>query len=71
MLDEKGIKRVIQRDDRTSVFAQYTVLLDNREATQSKLSRGRYSYGCSLPDSAQRATGLQAPLLLGLHADFA
>jgi UDP-2-acetamido-2-deoxy-ribo-hexuluronate aminotransferase len=28
LLDEKGIKRVIQqRTDRTSVFAQYTVLL--------------------------------------------
>ena len=38
MLDEKGIKRVIQRDDRTSVFAQYTVFLDNREATQAKLT---------------------------------
>ena len=38
MLDEKGIKRVIQRDDRTSVYAQYTVLLDNREAAQSRLS---------------------------------
>lgn len=38
MLDEKGIKRVIQRADRTSVFAQYTVLLDNREATQAKLA---------------------------------
>lgn len=38
MLDEKRIKRVIQRDDRTSVFAQYTILLENREVAQAKLS---------------------------------
>lgn len=38
MLDEKGIKRVIQRDDRTSVFAQYSILLEDREASQAILS---------------------------------
>jgi UDP-2-acetamido-2-deoxy-ribo-hexuluronate aminotransferase len=38
MLDEKGIKRVTQRDERMSVFAQFTVLLENREAVQAKLS---------------------------------
>lgn len=38
MLDAVGIKRVIQCADRTSVFAQYTVLLDNREAMQAKLT---------------------------------
>lgn len=38
MLDAVGIQRVIQRTDRTSVFAQYTVLLDNREAVQAKLT---------------------------------
>lgn len=38
ILDAMGIKRVTQRSDRTSVFAQYTVLLDNREAMQAKLT---------------------------------
>lgn len=37
LLDSKGIKRVVQRPDRTSVFAQYTVLLDDRDAIQKKL----------------------------------
>ena len=38
ILDAMGIKRVTQRTDRTSVFAQYTVLLDDREAMQAKLT---------------------------------
>lgn len=38
MLDEIGVRRVSQRDDRTSVFAQYTVLLDDREAVQAKFA---------------------------------
>ncbi len=31
LMDEAGIQRVQQRDDRTSVFAQYTVLVDERD----------------------------------------
>lgn len=38
ILDEKGIKRVVQRSDRTSVFAQYTVVLNDREKTQKVLA---------------------------------
>lgn len=37
LMDEYGIKRVIQRPDRTSVFAQYTIMVKNREQIQSKL----------------------------------
>ncbi len=37
MLDKKGIKRVQQRKDRTSVFAQYTIFSDNREVIIQKL----------------------------------
>ncbi len=37
LVDELGIERVHQRDDRTSVFAQYTVLLDDRDAVAQKL----------------------------------
>lgn len=39
LLDESGIARVRQRDDRTSVFAQYTVLLDDRDAVQAAFQR--------------------------------
>lgn len=37
LLDGKGVSRVIQRTDRTSVFAQYTVLVDDRDAVQHSL----------------------------------
>ncbi len=37
LLDAAGIARIQQRPDRDSVFAQYTVLLDNREAVQAAL----------------------------------
>jgi UDP-2-acetamido-2-deoxy-ribo-hexuluronate aminotransferase len=36
-LTELGITAVCQRADRSSVFAQYTVLVDNRESVQGKL----------------------------------
>lgn len=37
LLDQGGVERVVQRPDRSSVFAQYTVLLDDREAVQALL----------------------------------
>lgn len=37
LLDECGIERVVQRPDRTSVFAQYTVMVDDRPACQQAL----------------------------------
>ncbi len=39
--DSAGIKRVVQRADRTSVFAQYTVEVDNRDQLQGALE-GRH-----------------------------
>jgi UDP-2-acetamido-2-deoxy-ribo-hexuluronate aminotransferase len=39
MFDDAGQQRILQRDDRTSVFAQYTVLVDNREAAVAHLTR--------------------------------
>lgn len=36
MLDAAGIDRVLQRDDRTSVFAQYTVVLNDRDRVQAR-----------------------------------
>ncbi|HEY4192525.1 MAG TPA: DegT/DnrJ/EryC1/StrS family aminotransferase [Mesorhizobium sp.] len=37
LLDEAGVKRVHQRQDRNSVFAQYTVLVENRTEIQESL----------------------------------
>lgn len=37
MLDDAGIERVVQREDRTSVYAQYTVFIENRAACQAAL----------------------------------
>lgn len=37
LLDHHGIARIIQQADRNSVFAQYTVLVDDREVVQAKL----------------------------------
>jgi UDP-2-acetamido-2-deoxy-ribo-hexuluronate aminotransferase len=37
LMDEAGIARVQQRGDRTSVYAQYTVFVDDREKVQEKL----------------------------------
>ena len=36
-MDEAGIRRVEQRNDRTSVFAQYTVMVEERDSVTSKL----------------------------------
>lgn len=37
LCDARGIERVVQRSDRTSVFAQYTVLVDDRDAVGATL----------------------------------
>lgn len=37
LLDNSGLSRVVQRPGRTSVFAQYTIFVDNRTETQAKL----------------------------------
>ncbi|CAG0910125.1 unnamed protein product [Cyprideis torosa] len=36
LMDEAGVQRVQQRDDRTSVFAQYTVLVDERSEVEAR-----------------------------------
>ena len=38
LFDARGIQRVVQRTDRTSVFGQYTVFVDDREKVQRALS---------------------------------
>lgn len=37
LMDERGVERVRQRDDRTSVFAQYTIMVDDRDRVQAAL----------------------------------
>ncbi|MDT0633946.1 DegT/DnrJ/EryC1/StrS family aminotransferase [Spectribacter hydrogenoxidans] len=37
LMDEAGIQRVQQREDRTSVFAQYTIMLEDRDTIQTHL----------------------------------
>lgn len=38
LLDQAGIARIQQRSERTSVYAQYTVIVPNREALQKRLA---------------------------------
>lgn len=39
LFDERGVERVVQREDRTSVFAQFTVFVDGRARVQAALER--------------------------------
>lgn len=39
LMDEAGVQRVQQRADRTSVFAQYTVLVENRTEVEAKFKK--------------------------------
>lgn len=36
-MDDMGLPRIVQRDDRNSVYAQYTVLVENRAAVQAAM----------------------------------
>lgn len=37
LIDERGIQRISQRQDRSSVYAQYTIFVDKREAVAASL----------------------------------
>jgi UDP-2-acetamido-2-deoxy-ribo-hexuluronate aminotransferase len=39
LIDEVGVSRIQQREGRTSVFGQYTILVNNRECLQAKLKK--------------------------------
>jgi UDP-2-acetamido-2-deoxy-ribo-hexuluronate aminotransferase len=41
LVDEAGIQRVQQRNDRTSVFAQYTVLVEKRSEVEARFKEAR------------------------------
>ena len=38
LLNQRGVPRIVQRPDRNSVFAQYTVFTDDRDGLQARLS---------------------------------
>jgi UDP-2-acetamido-2-deoxy-ribo-hexuluronate aminotransferase len=38
LLDAAGVRRVVQRPDRSSVFAQYTVFVSDRTTVQQRLA---------------------------------
>lgn len=54
LLDARGIERVVQRPDRTSVFAQYTVMVDNRSARQQALRE------CGIPTAVHYPVPINA-----------
>lgn len=86
LLDERGIARVRQRDDRSSVFAQYTVFVDNRDACQDALKRAgiptavhypvplnqqpAYRHLCNPDDTPNASTVAGRVLSLPLSADL-
>lgn len=49
LLDQAGIARIKQRPERTSVFAQYTVMVPNREALQKRLAEAGISTAVHYP----------------------
>lgn len=49
LIDAAGLERVVQRNDRTSVFAQYTVLVDDRATVQAALNAAQVSTAVHYP----------------------
>ena len=49
LIDEAGIERVVQRPGRSSVFAQYTVFVDNRDEIIAKLKHKGVSTAVHYP----------------------
>lgn len=60
LLDNAGITRVQQRQDRTSVFAQYTLLTNQREAIQKRLNADGIPTAVHYPIPLNRQPGYQA-----------
>ncbi|WP_371819307.1 DegT/DnrJ/EryC1/StrS family aminotransferase [Polynucleobacter sp. JS-Mosq-20-D10] len=49
LLDEAGISRVMQKHDRTSVFAQYTIFTNRRKLVQEKLTAAGFPTAIHYP----------------------
>jgi UDP-2-acetamido-2-deoxy-ribo-hexuluronate aminotransferase len=52
------VSTVTQRPDRTSVFAQYTVFVENREQVQDRAQGSRRAHCGALPNPAESPAGL-------------
>lgn len=59
-LDDAGIHRVQQRSDRSSVFAQYTLLTDRRAELQKQLGSASIPVAVHYPTPLNRQPGYQA-----------
>ena len=59
-MDEIGIKRVQQKPDRTSVFAQYTIFVEERESLQEKLKQHGIPTAIHYPVPLNRQPAYQA-----------
>ena len=64
MLDVRGIHRIQQRTDRTSVYAQYTVVVENREEVVARLTREGIPTAVHYPEPLNRQVAY-APLSKG------
>jgi len=59
LLDEKGIQRVQQRKDRTSVFGQYTILVEGHDQLQQQLKEAGIPTAVHYPVSLNRQPAYQ------------
>ena len=59
LLDQAGVARVHQRADRTSVYAQYTVLVEDRDAVQAKLKEAGVPTAVHYPIPLNRQAAYQ------------
>lgn len=72
LMDERGIPRVKQRSDRTSVFAQYTVMVEDRDELQKRLVKvGANSPLTPHPSPVSIPTAVHYPVPLHLQPVFA
>ena len=63
LIDEANIRRVVQREDRTSVFAQYTILVDSRDNIRKKLLEKDIPTAVHYPLSLHKQVAFQHPEL--------
>ena len=59
LIDSTSIKRIQQKSDRTSVFAQYTILLENRKAVQTLFQHAKIPTAIHYPISLNQQPAYQ------------
>jgi UDP-2-acetamido-2-deoxy-ribo-hexuluronate aminotransferase len=63
LLDTIGIQRIQQRPDRTSVYAQYTILVNNRDAVQTTLQKANIPTAIHYPKILNQQPAYQTACL--------